>query len=276
LAFCEQCLSDNSFKLNAKQQAGLQNYLRLIQKLRDMRSSLKIHELISLVIESSGYMEYLKEDPETAQDRMENLDELIGKSAEWEEEHETPSLQAFLEELTLRSNVEETTDRPTVKLMTLHNSKGLEFPLVFLVGLEEDLCPHINSKGKDEALEEERRLCYVGMTRAREFLYLTASSSRFMWGVLRPMQPSRFIKEIPAKFLHNLSSGSRVTATSEEEYEDAEGFASGDQVIHQQFGVGTVQKAHHGSFGLTYEVHFSDSDTTRTLVAKFAKLRSCL
>jgi hypothetical protein len=97
-----------------------------------------------------------------------------------------------------------------------------------------------------------------------------------MWGVLRPMQPSRFIKEIPAKFLQNLSSGSRVTSSSEaDESEGVEGFAPGDQVIHQQFGVGTIQKAHHGSFGLTYEVHFSDSDTTRTLVAKFAKLRGC-
>jgi DNA helicase-2/ATP-dependent DNA helicase PcrA len=170
--------------------------------------------------------------------------------------------------------VEEKADNPSVKLMTLHNSKGLEFPLVFLVGLEEDLCPHINSQDNVESLEEERRLCYVGMTRARQYLYLTASSFRFMWGALRPMQPSRFIKEIPAKFFQNLSSISR--AESEEESSEPEGFSPGDQVVHQQFGVGVIRQSNHGSFGLTYEVHFPDTDTTRTLVAKFAKLRSGL
>jgi len=340
LSFCEHCVNHGAqdFKLNAKQQNGLQNYLRLIQKLRDLyhnrsrtwnfdcakapgiddrksvhisnidrltivdprelsresksklltdcgiRASMKIHELISTIIEDSGYLEYLKEDPETQQDRKENLDELIGKSAEWEEEREEPTLQAFLEELTLRSNVEEKADLPTVKLMTLHNSKGLEFPLVFLVGLEEDICPHINSKDNVESLEEERRLCYVGMTRARQFLYLTASSFRFMWGVVRPMQPSRFLKEIPAKFLKNLSAVSRAPSVSrvpteshvsaDEEYSDDEGFSPGDEVVHSQFGEGVIQKVSHGSFGLTYEVHFSESDTTRTLVAKFAKLVS--
>lgn len=276
LTFCVQCLENGSLKLNAKQQHGLQSYLSLIAKLRSHKDTLKIHELITMVLESSGYLDYLKEDPETLQDRMENLDELVGKSAEWEDEQEKPTLQGFLEELTLRSNVEEKVDLPTVKLMTLHNSKGLEFPLVFLVGLEEDLCPHINSKGSEEALEEERRLCYVGMTRARQFLYLTTSSSRFMWGVSRPMQPSRFIKEIPQKYLHNLSLGSRVVREEvEDESYESEGFAPGDQVMHQQFGMGTVQKATHGSFGLTYEVYFPDSDTKRTLVAKFAKLRGC-
>ncbi|HEV7737521.1 MAG TPA: UvrD-helicase domain-containing protein [Chlamydiales bacterium] len=285
LSFCEHCVNHGArdFKLNAKQQSGLQNYLRLIQKLRDLRASMKIHELISTIIEDSGYLEYLKEDPETQQDRKENLDELIGKSAEWEEERKEPTLQAFLEELTLRSNVEEKADLPTVKLMTLHNSKGLEFPLVFLVGLEEDICPHINSKDNVESLEEERRLCYVGMTRARQFLYLTASSFRFMWGVVRPMQPSRFLKEIPAKFLQNLSAVSRPSSVSrvstechgsvDEEHSDDEGFSVGEEVVHSQFGVGVIQKVSHGSFGLTYEVHFSASDTTRTLVAKFAKLR---
>ena len=132
---------DAELKLSAKQQSGLRSYLEMIRKFRELRPGLKIHELISAIIEGSGYLQYLQEDPETQQDRKENLDELIGKSAEWEEEKEEPSLQGFLEELTLRANVEEKADCPTLKLMTSHNSKGLEFALVFLVGLEEKYLP---------------------------------------------------------------------------------------------------------------------------------------
>src|SRR5262249_34553337 len=151
---------------------GLQSYLRIIHRLRDRRASSKLYELIKDVISETNYLQVLREDPETEEDRKENLDELIGKAAEWEEERETPTLQAFLEELSLRANVREDDSLPKVHLMTLHNSKGLEFPLVFLVGLEEDLFPHINSRENPEAVEEERRLCYVGMTRAKRFLYL--------------------------------------------------------------------------------------------------------
>ncbi len=276
LTFCAKYLTDpemaGSLKLSAKQQSGLQGFIEMIRRFREARPTLKIHELISNIIETSGYLEFLKEDPETTQDRMENLDELIGKSAEWEEEREEPTLQAFLEELTLRANVEEKADIPSVKLMTLHNSKGLEFPLVFLVGLEEDLCPHINSKDNVELIEEERRLCYVGMTRARQLLYLTASSFRFMWGVMRPMAPSRFLKEVPARFLRNLSTVTRMDA--EEEFSEPRGFEAGDSVVHPQFGEGIVQHSSNGSLGLVYEIYFPGTDTTRTLVAKFAKLRS--
>jgi len=272
--FCEELVSRPDLvpglKLSAKQLSGLGQYVQLIHRLRNARPSLKIHELLAELIAESGYLNYLKEDPETMQDRKENVDELVGKAAEWEEEHEQPSLQLFLEELTLRSTTEDQVHVPCVKLMTLHNSKGLEFPLVFLVGLEEDLCPHINSKDKPEAIEEERRLCYVGMTRARKYLYLTASTYRFMWGTLRPMRPSRFLKEIPVRFLKNASPTSAIER--ETSSNEGVGFSIGEKVYHQQFGVGVVEKVSDSSFGLTYEVYFADSDTTRTLAAKFAKL----
>ena len=270
--FCEELIARHDFfpKLSAKQHSGLSSYVRIIRTLRDKRPSLKIHELITEVISESHYLNYLEEDPETMQDRKENLDELIGKAAEWEEERDQPSLSDFLEELSLRSSADENTHLPAIKLMTLHNSKGLEFSLVFLAGLEEDICPHANSKGKTEALEEERRLCYVGMTRAKQSLYLTAASSRFLWGTLRPMVPSRFLKEIPPHLLYNLSSKPSSQPTSE----STEGFSPGDPVYHQQFGAGVIQKSFQGSFGLTYEVHFPDTNTTRSLVAKFAKLQS--
>lgn len=266
LSYC----ADPDIKLSPKQTQGLSDYLRIIRSLRDKRPHLKIHELIAETISDSHYLNYLKEDPETFQDRKENIDELIGKAAEWEEEHEQPSLQAFLEELTLRTSTDENSNLPSIKLMTLHNSKGLEYPLVFLAGLEEDLFPHINSKDSQEALEEERRLFYVGITRAMRNLYITAASTRFMWGTARHMTRSRFLKELPSEFLQNLSpvSYSPHYASSE-----PEAFSIGERVFHEQFGSGTIQRAFHSSFGLSYEVHFPDSDSSRTLVAKFAKLR---
>jgi DNA helicase-2/ATP-dependent DNA helicase PcrA len=278
LTFCQEY--GDTLKLNTKQQCGLSNYLRSINTLRNKQSSLKLHELISEVIFEMNYLAFLAEDPETEQDRKENIDELVSKAAEWESEREDPTLQTFLEELTLRSNTNEKVDLPSVKLMTLHNSKGLEFSAVFFVGLEEDICPHINSKDDEDAIEEERRLCYVGITRAKRHLFLTASTFRFMWGTLRAMRPSRFLKEIPTEFLQNLSPGGiprTFTPREEPDYssdEEQKGFSKGDRVYHQQFGSGTVEKAYASSFGLTYDVYFPQARTTRTLAAKFAKLTS--
>lgn len=272
--FCEELLDRSDWiKLSAKQREGLRSYLNTIHTLRAKRPSLNLHELISEVISATQYLTYLQEDSETFQDRKENVDELIGKAAEWQEETPQPSLSKFLEELSLRTNYEEQTYLPSVKLMTLHNSKGLEFDLVFLVGLEEDLFPHINAKDDRKAIEEERRLCYVGMTRAKRHLYLCSSAYRYMWGTPRFMRPSRFLKEIPAQYLENLSTPS--LHISEDEYVDSvEGFAPGDQVFHQEFGVGVVKKTYQGSFGLTYEIHFPEAGTNRTLVAKYAKLQT--
>lgn len=275
--FCEELLARpdifSSIKLSFKQKEGLQNYVNAIHLLRNQRPSVNIHELITEVLSVSRYLNYLENDPESMQDRKENIDELIGKAAEWEQEHEHPSLSQFLEELSLRTNTQEKEYTPSIKLMTIHNSKGLEFELVFLVGLEEDLFPHINSKEDPESLEEERRLCYVGMTRAKRHLYLCSAIYRFVWGTARLMRPSRFLKEIPAQYLQNLSYPS-LHRQEEDSADSPEGFQPGDQVIHREFGVGTVQKSYQGSLGFTYEVYFSDANTTRTLVAKYAKLKA--
>jgi DNA helicase-2/ATP-dependent DNA helicase PcrA len=266
--FCEEILSGDFLKLSAKQKAGLQDYIKTVHALRNKRASLALHELITETISAFRYLDYLAEDPETVQDRKENVDELIGKAAEWEQEEGSAHLTKFLEELSLRTNTENQAYIPTVKLMTLHNSKGLEFETAFLVGLEEDLFPHINAKDDEKAIDEERRLCYVGMTRAKRHLYLCCATYRYMWGTARFMRPSRFLKEIPAHYLKNLSSSALHT---EEDPTSLEEFFIGDQVLHKEFGVGTIQKAFQGSFGLTYEIHFDD--TNRTLAAKYAKLR---
>jgi DNA helicase-2/ATP-dependent DNA helicase PcrA len=130
----------------------------------------------------------------------------------------------------------------------------------------------MNSLDDAAKIEEERRLCYVGMTRAKRFLYLCAATYRYLWGTPRLMRTSRFLREIPSQYLQNLSSIA-IRREVEEESEDPEGFSPGDSVEHREFGVGIVKKAYHNSFGLTYDVHFPESGTTRTLVAKFAKLQ---
>lgn len=273
--YCEELLANPfqfpEIKLSPRHKEGLKSYVNLIYMLRDKRSSCKIFELISETISQSHYLSVLREDPETEEDRKENLDELIRKAAEWEDEQESPTLQGFLEELSLRTNIKEDSDLPKVRLMTLHNSKGLEFPLVFLVGMEEELFPHINSLGSRETLEEERRLCYVGMTRAKQLLYLTSASYRYMWGGPKLMHPSRFLREIPSRYLHNFSPVAMREEISLSG--DPGGLAPGERVYHKEFGSGTILKAFHTSFGLTYEVQFEETGSTRTLVAKYAKLQ---
>lgn len=272
--FCEEALDrPDLFKLGSKQKDGLRQYIRTIHEIRGKRASLNLHELIDETISLTGYKNYIQEDFETYQDRKENLDELIGKAAEWQQEESEPSLTKFLEELSLRTSAEEKSHLPTVKLMTLHNSKGLEFEVAFLVGLEEDLFPHINSKDDAKAMEEERRLCYVGMTRAKKQLFLCSTTYRYMWGTAKFMKPSRFLKEIPTQYLENLSKATLHVEEDEPYVDSPEGFNPGDQVLHKEFGIGTVKKSYQGSFGLTYDVHFPDAGTDRTLVAKFAKLQ---
>lgn len=262
LMFCRNI--PTSIKLSAKQRESIGSYLRLIDTLREKRTSLKIDELITETLAASNYLTYLEEDPETLQDRKENLDQLIKKATEWEEERDTPSLHLFLEELSLRSNVGEKSEGPTVQLMTLHNSKGLEFPVVFLTGLEEKLCPHANAE-EEAAIEEERRLCYVGMTRARQFLYLTAATYRFLWGTTQRTTPSRFLREIPSEHIRNLNRGAPSPSATEN-------FELGERVFHPQFGSGIIQNQFEGSFGLTYEIFFPESGLSRTLVGRFARL----
>lgn len=246
------------FKLSQTQRDGLKSYVDMIFALRNIKN---LAELISEAIDRSRYIDYLREDPETFEERRGNLSELIFKATE----RDGDSLTTFLEELTLKSSAEREPEANAVKMMTLHNGKGLEFTTVFLVGLEEDLFPHVNVKENPEALEEERRLCYVGMTRAKENLFLTASRSRFLWGTSRTMRLSRFLFEIPQEYLYSYHE-----TVEEEQVED---FAEGDAVHHRDFGMGIVQKSYQTSLGLTYDVFFPQADTTRSLVAKFAKLK---
>lgn len=189
-------------KLTKNQKNALSSYISIYTNLDPIKNDLPLKELITKLISLSGYETYLKEDPATLEDRKENISELIHKAKEWEEEHIEPSLSKFLEELTLKETQSEVAEmQKTVKLMTLHNGKGLEFEVCFLVGLEEDLFPHINSKTSLEELEEERRLAYVGITRAKRFLHLSYAKCRFLWGGTKYTTPSRFLSEIPESLI---------------------------------------------------------------------------
>lgn len=197
-------------KLPKKQMEGLTNYLSLIRELRRINEATSLKELVSSTIELSNYLDFLHEDPETYEERRENLDSLVTKAMEWEMEHPEPTLRSFLEELSLKGSADEDdeiTDR--VSLMTIHNGKGLEFTLTFMVGMEEELFPHINSREAGHLMEEERRLCYVGMTRAKEYLYLTEARFRMMWGMAKNQRPSRFLREIPAEYIEKVRAHSR-------------------------------------------------------------------
>ena len=159
---------------------------------------LAVPELLERVLEQSGYLEALEaERTIEAQGRIENLMELVGVAREYQQSAETPSLSEFLQQISLYSDqdaLEE--ERSLVTLMTLHNAKGLEFRAVFLIGMEEGVFPHSRSI-EEQGLEEERRLCYVGLTRAQERLVLTHAAARSLWGSRGYNMPSRFLDELP-------------------------------------------------------------------------------
>jgi len=261
-------------KLTKKVEEGITDYLHTLRTLKDMFADGKpLEEIIQAAIENSNYERVLREDPETHDDRKSNLEALINKAAEWSGERETPTLIAFLEELSLKSSLDDQPAYDSVRMMTLHNGKGLEFALTFIVGMEEDLFPHINSKDSIEALEEERRLCYVGMTRAKQLLYLTASTYRFMWGISKVMCPSRFLKEVPQQFLTSLYEENLIE--EEDDWALETGFRAGTTVFHKDFGKGIIKRSYQTSLGLTYDVEFLESNSTRSLVGKYAKFKVC-
>ncbi len=270
---CKQYIQGKLFhavKLTPKQAIGIDEFLKARNEaLKLIQSSVK--ELISTTLIEFKYLEFLKSDPETYEDRKANIEELLSKASEFEKEFPNKGLHEFLEEISLKGSQEdEKHPKDSVKLMTFHNSKGLEFPIVFMVGMEEDLFPHINCKEKNEDLEEERRLCYVGMTRAKKLLHLSSARYRLLWGTPRMMMPSRFLEEIP----HDMTESNRRQHQKEslQSNEDEFVFTTGTKVLHKTFGTGTVKKSYQGSLGLTYDVFFHELGELKTLVAKFAKL----
>jgi DNA helicase-2/ATP-dependent DNA helicase PcrA len=179
---------------------SLSAFRGLIQSLTEMSRRETASAAIAKVLDQSGYLQDLREErSEEAEGRIENLAELVSAAREYENREPEPSLAAFVDRLSLLSEADESegAEDARVLLMTLHAAKGLEFPAVVIAGLEEGLFPHSRSADEDETLEEERRLCYVGMTRARLQLFLTSAGRRRVFGEYRATEPSRFLGEIP-------------------------------------------------------------------------------
>ncbi len=267
---------------------ALRRFRELVDGLRVEAAGWGLKALLERTLETTGYAAILaREDTQESQGRLENLAELLAAAVEYEAREESPSLSGFLDRAALLSDTDGLRDDVPVLLMTLHSAKGLEFESVFLVGLEEGLLPHSRSLTGPDALEEERRLCYVGMTRAMERLHLTWARSRQVFGQRRISEPSRFLEEIPTERLersgmipsaplrHRPSPGPARSRPGEV---PAPGPAPahaelrpGVRVRHPLFGVGTVLRRDGGGEDLKLTVSFPGVGAKK-LVARFAGL----
>lgn len=217
-------------------------------------------ELIEAVIERTGYGAYINDGSAQAEERLENLGVLIAEAKAYAD------VATFLEEMALMSSSDETAD-DQVTLMTLHAAKGLEFPVVFLAGLEEGLLPHARVLDGSEDIEEERRLCYVGVTRAKEELFVTCASSRTQFGQINYSAPSRFLSEM-GLFAGEIDQPARAFAAEEIDFfSDELGIDVGDRVRTPLFGTGEIIDVD----GMAVVVRF-DSGQTKKLNAEFARL----
>ncbi|MBS1829459.1 MAG: UvrD-helicase domain-containing protein [Acidobacteria bacterium] len=211
----------DSNELGSRATSALKAFRDLILYLRTFMGK-NVNELMSAVLEHTGYQKMLELDrSEEAQSRLENINELVNAAAEAAERGET--LADFLDHAALVSDADSVDEQAQVSLLTIHNAKGLEFPVVFLAGMEEGLFPHQRSRDSETMLEEERRLCYVGMTRAEKMLYLTWARMRRKWGG-SPPEPSiasRFLREIPPQLVHKMggSPSAREVDLFSEQYE---------------------------------------------------------
>jgi ATP-dependent DNA helicase UvrD/PcrA len=258
-------------------QARSVNALRtLIQSLQAGALELAVDELVERTLDRSGYRAALEaERTIEAQGRIENLQELVGVAQEYEASAPEPNLSTFLQEISLFSDQDALRDQQSlVTLMTLHNAKGLEFRAVFMIGMEEGVFPHSRSL-EENSLEEERRLAYVGMTRAKEWLTLTHASARALYGSRNYNLPSRFLDELPQDELHrerlrptSWSGYGSPTARIQPRGETAE-LATGDSVRHQTLGEGIVTAVEPGG---VVSVRFAGEDADRRLVLDYAPL----
>lgn len=280
----------------------LLSFSEIIQSLIKLKDTVTIEELTGRILNDTGYMPALvMEDTTESKTRIENLGEFISVITEFEKNEETGNtLGEFLENISLVSDIDGYDENEdSAVLMTIHSAKGLEFPIVFLSGLEEGLFPGMRSMESDDDIEEERRLCYVAITRAKEQLYITKTISRTIHGKTMPTTASRFFKEIPVEYLEDKTTlqpkvakvmqdlGVRNAAAPKKEVYMTQGFGSsvkssgstdyskfkaGDAVEHRTFGRGEILKATPCGNDCILEIQF-ESIGFKRLMAAFAKVK---
>jgi DNA helicase II / ATP-dependent DNA helicase PcrA len=295
-------------KLASRATASLRVFRDLIAGLADVARKEPVSITMGKMLDQSGYLKDLRdENTEEANERIENLMELVSAAREYETREQEASLGGFVDRLSLLSEVDEESGSREAKvwMMTMHAAKGLEFPLVIIAGLEEGLFPHSRSSEDQEELEEERRLCYVGMTRAQTQLVLTSAARRRVFGEYQSTEPSRFLDEIPAELIERIapaySSSYQGTFNHghyefrtnpygrkgksprlreaepsykyEEEDQSSPNLRSGMRVRHAQFGVGTVVSVEEHNDDMKITVRFNLVGVKK-LLAKYAKLEA--
>jgi DNA helicase-2/ATP-dependent DNA helicase PcrA len=255
---------DKNGVLSGRAAASVKAFVDLIMRLIALKDTMGIVDFVHTVLEETGYRSELeREGTMDALARLENIKEFISAATEFEEANQGANLVDFLENIALVSDVDQVgEDESAVVLMTLHSAKGLEFPVVFMAGLEEGLFPLARSVDNPDELEEERRLCYVGLTRAKQRLYLSYARNRTLYGSSMLSMPSRFISEIPEELVEPVAKGYALGfgdfgvkkgtsvdpvvsfnlpgKVTKEKTGPSPRFALGDKVLHQRFGVGTV------------------------------------
>jgi DNA helicase-2/ATP-dependent DNA helicase PcrA len=298
-------------KLTARAAAALAGFVNLIDELQQDGSSATdkdsgeapLDQLLTNIVERTGLKDhYLKEPPEKSITRLENIDELINAAENFSKPEEDElaglsTLASFLAQVSLDAGDQADKDQPAVQLMTLHSAKGLEFPLVFLIGMEQGLFPHQRSMEEPDKLAEERRLCYVGITRAEKKLFMTYATSRRLHGKTTHARPSQFLREIPEKLVEQIAGNvyARPGGGFDQWSNSASGasqpghgashsgggqtthlpefarFNLGDSVSHPVFGEGVVMEMTGNGDHIQIAVAFKDFGT-KVLAAKFAKL----
>lgn len=271
-------LIDNGMAARAGKAMG--EFMALVNRLEEQTKALPLHEQVDHVIAATGLIEhYKKEKGERSETRVENLEELVSAASSFEpdEDTELPALGQFLAHAALEAGEGQAdAGDDCVQLMTLHSAKGLEFPVVFLCGLEDGLFPHQRSIQDVGGLEEERRLCYVGATRAMQQLYLSHAEQRRLHGTDRYARPSRFINELPSELIEEIRpriSVSRPLSTAglAGNGDSADGVKLGQRVRHGKFGEGIVLNYEGAGSQARVQVNF-DAVGPKWLVMAYANL----
>lgn len=273
---------------------ALAAFASMIAELREEAKELNVLELLDRVVQRVGYESYIRDGSDQGEERWANIRELRTVAQDYVDEAPGEGLRSFLENVSLLGETDEIADdRPRVTLLTLHSAKGLEYRVVFLVGMEENLFPHVRSLDDPQRMEEERRLCYVGITRAKERLYLVHAATRTYFGNTAVNPPSRFLADVPeglwdeaavpprSYLQREFTPVSRIVDLFEGQPEEPKGpvsqaFEPGDRVRHKHFGTGTVLSSTLTSDDEEVEVEFQSpkGKVVKKLLVSFAALEA--